>query len=214
VEVSRSGTATGPDGIVRCWWCVGDPLYIDYHDTEWGRPVADDRRLFEQLCLEGFQSGLSWLIILRKRDNFRSAFKGFDPERVARFNARSVERLLNDAGIVRHRGKVESTISNARRYLELVDEFGGFSRYVWGYAPETKSLRRRLDWPTLVAQGTSAEAIAMSKDLRRRGWSFVGPTTVYSFMEAVGFVNDHMSRCAFHEDVEIDRRRLGRSRAR
>lgn len=193
-------------GVSRCWWCRGDALYERYHDAEWGRPVDDDRRLFEKLCLEGFQSGLSWLTILRKRENFRKAFKGFDIEAVARFNARSVERLLSDAGIVRHRGKIEATINNARRCIELVEEFGSVASYVWTYEPSDASRPPRLDWPTLAKLGVSDQATAMSKDLKRRGWAFVGPTTVYSFMEAMGLVNDHVTGCDFREGVESDRR--------
>lgn len=172
--------------------------------------MDDDRGLFEQLTLEGFQSGLSWLIILRKRDNFRRAFKDFDPEVVARFNARSVARLLADAGIVRHRGKIESTINNARRYLELRDEFGSLAAYVWGYEPKGDGQPVKLDWQALVDKGNAPEAVAMSKDLRRRGWSFVGPTTVYSFMEAAGLVNDHVAECSFREEAEADRKRFAR----
>ena len=210
VDVPRSGALRGDDGVARCWWCEGDDLYRHYHDREWGRPLADDDRLFEKLCLEGFQSGLSWLTILRKRDNFRRAFRGFDIQAVARFDARSVERLLSDAGIVRHRGKIESTINNARRSIELVDEFGSLAGYAWSYEPDQRTRPQRLDRPTLVQQTTSPEATAMSKDLKRRGWTFVGPTTIYSFMEAVGLVNDHVSACALPEEVELDRRGFAR----
>jgi DNA-3-methyladenine glycosylase I len=204
VKIPKSGVATGDDGVVRCWWCRGDDLYESYHDSEWGRPVADDVRLFEKLSLEGFMSGLSWLTILRKRENFRKAFKGFDVEAVARFNSRSVERLLTDAGIVRHRGKIEATINNARRCVELLDEYASLAAYVWTYEPDGPR-RASLDWATLEKVGASEEAIAMSKDLKRRGWAFVGPTTVYSFMEAMGLVNDHMSACAIREEVEKER---------
>jgi DNA-3-methyladenine glycosylase I len=200
----------GGDGIARCWWGAGDPLYRRYHDEEWGRPVADDVRLFEMLTLEGFQAGLSWLTILRKREGFRRAFRGFDPEAVARFNARSVGRLLGDAGIVRHRGKIEATINNARRYAELVEEHGSLAAYVWSYEPDPATRPERLEWATLVERTTSDEAVAMSKDLRRRGWAFVGPTTVYSFMEAVGLVNDHLTACAFREEADRERRRFRR----
>jgi DNA-3-methyladenine glycosylase I len=202
---TASGVAAGDDGIVRCWWCVGDPLYEGYHDLEWGRPVAYDSRIFEKLCLEGFQSGLSWLTILRKRDNFRKAFKSFDIRTVARFNARSVERLLLDAGIVRNRAKIEATIGNARRYPALVEEFGSLAAYVWSFEPDANSRPERLDRATLTNITTSAEATAMSKDLKRRGWSFVGPTTVYSMMESIGLVNDHLSACASREEVERER---------
>jgi DNA-3-methyladenine glycosylase I len=200
----------GDDGVARCWWCAGDPLYESYHDTEWGRPVADDSRLFEKLSLEGFQSGLSWLTILRKRDNFRRAFKSFDIETVARFNARSVQRLLTDAGIVRHRAKIEATITNARRCIDLIEEFGSLAAYVWRYEADPKSRPRRLDRATLTQLSTSDEAAAMSKDLRRRGWSFVGPTTAYAFMEAMGLVNDHLTTCDAREEVEAERQRFVR----
>lgn len=209
MKIPRNGVITD-DGIARCWWCRGDDLYTSYHDDEWGRPVADDTRLFEKLCLEGFQSGLSWLTILRKRENFRRAFTGFDIEAVARFNSRSVERLLTNAGIVRHRGKIESTINNARRTLELIDEFGSLARYMWGYEPDPATRPKKVDWPTLAAQTTSAESIAMSKELKKRGLTYVGPTTVYAFMEAVGLVNDHMSACAVRTEVEQERERFVR----
>ena len=205
MEIPKSGVIKGVDGLARCWWCHGDPLYEEYHDVEWGRPVADDAQLFEKLCLEGFMSGLSWLTILRKRENFRRAFKSFDIEAVARFNSRSVERLVADAGIVRHRGKIESTINNARRCIDLVEEFGSLRSYAWAYGPDKRSRPSRMDWPTLVNLGVSKEATAMSKDLKRRGWSFVGPTTVHSFMEAVGLMNDHVSACAFRKEVEEER---------
>ena len=210
VEIPSSGVLTDEDGVTRCWWCNGDPLYESYHDLEWGRPVATDSRLFEKLCLEGFQSGLSWLTILRKRENFRRAFRSFDVEAVARFNARSVDRLLLDAGIVRHRGKIEATINNARRCLELIEEFGSLASYVWSHEPEERSRPTRLDWPTLAKLTTSPEATALSKDLKGRGWAFVGPTTVYSFMEAMGLVNDHVTDCSFRDEVESDRRLFAR----
>jgi DNA-3-methyladenine glycosylase I len=205
VDIPKSGVGRGDDGVVRCWWCLGDPLYERYHDAEWGRPVDGDARLFEKLSLEGFMSGLSWLTILRKRENFRRAFKSFDIESVARFNARSVERLLADAGIVRHRGKIEATINNARRCLELRDEFGSLAAFAWSFEPDPGSRPSKLDWPTLASVGAGDEAKAMSKELKRRGWSFVGPTTVYSFMEAMGVVNDHVSVCGLREDVEKER---------
>ena len=166
-----------------------------YHDEEWGAPVTDDHRLFEKICLEGFQSGLSWLTILRKRDNFREAFKGFDIDRVARFNGRDVNRLLKNEGIVRHRGKVESTINNAKRGRELREEFGSLAAYFWRWEPAETSRPRRITKDTLIAMGTTAESIALSKDLKKRGWTFVGPTTVYAFMQAMGLVNDHVEEC-------------------
>ena len=190
--------------MARCWWSDSDDLYRRYHDTEWGRPVADDRRLFEKLSLEGFQSGLSWLTILRKRENFRAAFAGFDRVAVARFTSRDVARLMADAGIVRNRAKIEATVNNARHMAELLEEFGSFAAYVWRFEP--KAGRRLLTRDELMEIATSPEAVAMSKDLRKRGWGFVGPTTVYSFLEAMGLVNDHVRGCAFGDEVERLRR--------
>ena len=183
--------------MARCWWGDSDELRR-YHDTEWGRPVADDRRLFEKLSLEGFMSGLSWLTILRKRENFRAAFRDFDAEAVARFGARDVARLMNDAGIVRNRAKIDATINNARRHAGLVKEFGSFPAYVWGYEPRKRP------------EGLLPEAAAMSKDLRKRGWAFVGPTTVLSFMQAMGLVNDHIEGCASRSLAETARINLER----
>src|SRR5881227_1830100 len=181
------------DALRRCHWVGNDPLYIAYHDREWGFPVADDRRLFEKICLEGFQSGLSWRTILGKRDGFRKAFAVFDFERVARFGARDVDRLLGNAAIVRHRGKIESTINNAKRARELANEFGSLAAYFWRYEPDGATRPKRLTRE--VAMSTSAESIALSKDLKQRGWTFVGPTTVYAFMQAMGLVNDHADNC-------------------
>jgi DNA-3-methyladenine glycosylase I len=183
------------DGVKRCWWCGDDPLYIRYHDEEWGRPVRDDRRLFEKICLEGFQAGLSWITILRKRDNFRRGFANFDVDRVSRFTARDVNRLLKDEGIVRHRGKIESTINNAHRAIELRDEFGSLSDYFWTWRPDRKSRRKRVTREALMQMPTTPESVALSKDLRKRGWTFVGPTTIYAFMQAMGLVNDHVEEC-------------------
>lgn len=188
-----SATLPGPDGRLRCRWCAASPEYLAYHDHEWGFPVADDRRLFEKLCLEGFQSGLSWRTILDKRENFRAAFHGFDIDRVARFGARDVERLLQDAGIVRHRGKIESVLNNARRVLELRAAAGSLHAFVQPFAPPPRPAR--LDWTTLRTIPKSPESTALSKELRQRGWSFVGPTTVYAFMQAVGLVDDHVAGC-------------------
>ena len=179
----------------RCAWCGDDPTYVAYHDTEWGFPVHDDVRLFEKISLEGFQSGLSWITILRKRENFRQAFAGFDFRRVARFGPREVTRLLGDAGIVRHRGKIESTINNARRCIDLIDETGSLSAYVWQFKPDPKSRPRKLSWPVLKQMPSTVESTALSKDLKRRGWSFIGPTTAYAFMQAMGLVNDHIDGC-------------------
>lgn len=187
------GLFEGEDGRTRCWWCAASPAYQHYHDHEWGHPVTDDRRLFEKLVLEGFQSGLSWLTILNKRENFRRAFDGFDAGRVARYGEADIARLLADAGIVRHRGKIESTINNARRLLELRDEFGSLAAYAWQHEPSPKSRPKRIVKGGIVS--TTPESIAMSKDLKKRGWSFVGPTTVHAFMQAMGLVNDHLDGC-------------------
>lgn len=198
---AKTGLHTDASNVTRCFWCTSDPLYIAYHDREWGFPVFDDTRLFEKICLEGFQSGLSWLTILRKRDNFREAFEGFNIEKVARFTARDVNRLLKNAGIVRHRGKIESTINNARRAIELIDQTGSLAAYAWRYEVAPKSRSTRLTWSMLRQKPTTAESIAMSKDLKKRGWSFVGPTTIYAFMQAMGLVNDHISGCMVREKV-------------
>jgi DNA-3-methyladenine glycosylase I len=204
------GVTVGDDGVARCWWGAGDPLYRRYHDQEWGRPVADDRRLFEKLSLEGFQAGLSWLTILRKRENFRRVFDGFDPAKVARFGPEEVERLLADPGIVRNRAKIDATINNARRYPELVEEFGSLAAYVWRFEPDPGTRPAVLDHATLMQLGRSPESVAMSKDLRRRGWSFVGPTTVYAFMEAMGLVNDHLEGCHRRPPTDRERQRFQR----
>jgi DNA-3-methyladenine glycosylase I len=210
VEATPDGITLEPDGVARCWWGSVDELYRPYHDEEWGRPVSDDRRLFEKLSLEGFMAGLSWLTILRKRENFRAAFANFEIDTVASFGTDDVERLLADAGIVRHRGKIDAVINNARRCLELSQEFGSLAAYAWRYEPDPSTRPATLDREALMALGTSPESVAMSKDLRHRGWSFVGPTTVYSFMEAMGLVNDHLVGCAFREPVEAERRAFRR----
>ena len=198
------------DGVARCAWPGDQADYCAYHDHEWGRPVADDHRLFEKICLEGFQSGLSWLTILRKRENFRRAFNDFDYERVARFNERSVARLLGDAGIVRHRGKIESAIGNAKHARALADEFGSLSAYFWRFEPDPASRPRQITPAALRRLTESAESLALSRDLRARGWSFVGPTTLYAFMQAMGMVNDHVEGCAFRAPVEAERRAFRR----
>jgi len=179
----------------RCAWCGDDPVYVAYHDREWGYPVADDRRLFEKICLEGFQAGLSWRTILMKREAFRKGFAEFDVDRVARFGARDIARLLRDAGIVRHRGKIESTINNAQRARETRAEFGSLAAYFWQYEPPDAERPRRLTPAVLATMATSAQSIALSKDLKKRGYTFVGPTTVYAFMQAMGLVNDHVDGC-------------------
>ncbi|MDH4991975.1 DNA-3-methyladenine glycosylase I [Aquamicrobium lusatiense] len=201
----KDGIITGPDGVDRCFWHGNLPDYIHYHDYEWGRPVADDRRLYEKICLEGFQSGLSWLTILRKRENFREAFAGFDFERVAEFTETDVERLLGNAGIVRHRGKIVSTINNARRARELVDEAGSLAAWFWKFEPAPEERPAVMDLAHLRANPTTAVSTRISKELKKRGWSFVGPTTVYAFMQAMGMVNDHIEGCACRAGVEAAR---------
>ena len=193
-------TITGPDGQERCRWCAATPEYLAYHDSEWGYPVSDDRRLFEKLSLESFQSGLSWRTILAKRENFRAAFAGFDFDRIADFTEDDVARLLGDAGIVRHRGKIEAVINNARRARELVAQEDSLAAYVWRFEPDPSSLAE----PQTAS--TSAESVALSKDLKKRGWKFVGPTTVYAFMQAMGLVNDHAEGCAIRVKAEQARR--------
>jgi DNA-3-methyladenine glycosylase I len=199
-----SATAPGPDGRPRCQWGTASARYLSYHDTEWGFPVADDRRLFEKLSLEGFQAGLSWRTILDKRENFRAAFAGFDIDQVAGFTGDDVERLLRDAGIVRHRGKIEAVINNARRARELVEREGSLAAFVWRYEPDRATRAE----PQAVT--TSPEAVALSKELKRRGWAFVGPTTVYAFMQAMGLVNDHAADCVTR--AEVARARAGFAR--
>jgi len=186
-----------------CSWHSGLPDLEAYHDREWGRPVVDDSRLFEKICLEGFQAGLSWLTILRKRDSFRRAFADFDVDRVAAFTQADIARLVNDAGIVRHRGKIESVINNARRAIELRNEFGGLAPYFWSYEPAPESRPMAVDETSIVA--ATAESTALSKDLKRRGWTFVGPTTVYAFMQAMGLVNDHVEHCWCRPEIEAER---------
>lgn len=208
--MSVDGLVKGEDGVVRCFWGASTPDYQTYHDTEWGFPVSEDRRLFEKLCLEGFQSGLSWLTILRKRENFRKAFAGFDFERVARFGEREVERLLGDAGIIRHRGKIEATINNAARAVELVEEEGSLAAYVWRFEPDPASRPARMTWHALLELTQTAESRALAKDLKHRGWRFVGPTTVYAFMQAMGLVNDHLHGCDIREPAEQARAEFDR----
>ena len=200
------GIVVGEDGVARCWWASSAPDYHGYHDTEWGFPVSDDVRLFEKLSLEGFQAGLSWLTILRKREAFRRAFDGFDFHRVARFGDQDVTRLLADAEIVRHRGKIEAVINNARRAVELVESEGSLAHYLWSFGPE-----RPPDAPDRASLAdTTSESKALAKDLKRRGWRFVGPTTVYAFMQAMGLVNDHVEGCAIRVEVERARAKFVR----
>ena len=196
----------GDDGRARCWWAGADPLYVRYHDEEWGRPCADDRRLFEKLCLEGFQSGLSWLTILRKRENFRAAFAGFDPPELARFGEDEIARCLADAGIVRHRGKIVSAVNNARRALELQSEAGSLAAFFWRHAPDPSRRPVPRSRGDIAAQ--TPESAALAKALRSRGWTFVGPTTVHAFMQAMGLVNDHLQGCACRAACEAERARF------
>jgi DNA-3-methyladenine glycosylase I len=206
--VSEDGIARGDDGVRRCWWADSAPEYRAYHDTEWGFPVSDDVRLFEKLSLEGFQSGLSWLTILRKRDGFRRAFAHFDFERIARYGERDIARLLADSSIVRHRGKIEAVINNARRAVELIESEGSFAAYVWRFEPPTRS--DALQRSELAELAHTAESKALARDLKRRGWRFVGPTTVYAFMQAMGLVNDHLRGCDTQPSVERARARFVR----
>lgn len=191
-----AGLFTDDTRTTRCAWCQATPIYRNYHDSEWGFPVDDERRLFEKICLEGFQAGLSWLTILNKREAFRSAFANFDAEQVARFDTRDLKRLVNDAGIVRHAGKIASTINNAQRVIELRKEFGSLGAFVWRLEPEAKSRPARITHEAVKAMPTSPASTALSKDLKKRGWTFVGPTTMYAFMQAMGLVNDHIEGCA------------------
>ncbi|MFD9901665.1 DNA-3-methyladenine glycosylase I [Mesorhizobium sp. UC22_110] len=206
----NNGLITGEDGVTRCAWHGNLPDYQLYHDHEWGRPVTSDRRLFEKICLEGFQSGLSWLTILRKREAFREAFAGFDFDKVARFTDADVERLLTNAGIIRHRGKIVSTINNAGRAQELVKEAGSLAAWFWSFEPGPQERPAVVDIAHLRANPTTAVSTRISKELKKRGWTFVGPTTVYAFMQAMGMVNDHIEGCVCRAEVEAERRALAR----
>ena len=199
-----SATITGEDGKARCAWSASAPEFLSYHDTEWGFPVSDDHRLFEKLSLEGFQSGLSWRTILAKRENFRAAFRGFDFEKIARFTERDVERLLKDEGIVRHRGKIEAVINNARQAQEMVKQEGSLAAFIWRYEPAAEEPAKA------QAVSISAESMALSKELKKLGWKFVGPTTVYAFMQAMGLVNDHAEDCVIRVRVEEARKKFKR----
>jgi DNA-3-methyladenine glycosylase I len=208
--MAEAGLVEGTDGVTRCAWPGNLPDYLTYHDHEWGRPVADDRRLFEKICLEGFQSGLAWLTILRKRENFRAAFAGFDFDRIAEFTEADVERLLQDAGIIRHRGKIVSTINNARRAQEMVAEAGSLAAWFWSFEPGPKERPTKVDLAHLRANPTTAVSVRISKELKKRGWTFVGPTTVYAFMQAMGLVNDHIEGCFCRAQIEKERKAFKR----
>jgi DNA-3-methyladenine glycosylase I len=197
-----STTVYGPDGKPRCRWSAAAPEFLDYHDTEWGFPVDDDIRLFEKLSLEGFQAGLSWRTILAKRESFRKAFRGFDYNKIAKFTAKDVDRLLQDEGIVRHRGKIEAVINNAQRAVELVKQEGSLAAYIWQFEPNSENVH-----PPQTAS-TSDESVALSKALKKRGWKFVGPTTVYAFMQAMGLINDHAEGCMVRSKVESSRKKF------
>ena len=197
-----NATVSGPDGKPRCRWCAAAPEFLDYHDREWGFPVDDDFRVFEKLSLEGFQSGLSWRTILAKRENFRKAFHGFDYNEIAKFTEKDVDRLLQDEGIVRHRGKIEAVINNAQRAVDLVKQEGSLAAYVWQFEPDSRNLAA----PQTAS--TSDESIALSKALKKQGWKFVGPTTVYAFMQAMGLINDHVEGCMARSRVENSRKKF------
>ena len=199
-----SATIKGADGKLRCKWYDAAPEFLSYHDTEWGFPVSDDHRLFEKLCLEGFQSGLSWRTILAKRDNFRSAFHNFDIDKIARFTQRDINRLLKDESIVRHRGKIEAVVNNAKRAKELVKQEGSLAVFFWRYESDAKQLAK----PQIAS--TSAESIALSKDLKKLGWKFVGPTTAYAFIQAMGLINDHVANCVIRSKVDRARKKFKR----
>lgn len=203
-----ASTLPGPDGKPRCRWCSAAPEFLAYHDKEWGFPVDDDRRLFEKLCLEGFQSGLSWRTILAKRENFRAAFHGFDFNKVAGFTQRDVQRLLKNEGIVRHRGKIEAVINNAKLAREAVAQYGSLAAFFWRHEPDARSLAT----PQTVS--TSAEATALSKELKKLGWAFVGPTTIYAFMQAMGLINDHAEGCVIRSKAEKARKDFKRPASR
>lgn len=209
-ETPENGLIVGADRKTRCFWPGELPDYLHYHDAEWGQPVVNDQRLFEKICLEGFQSGLSWITILRKRENFREAFDDFDFTRIAKFTDKRVEKLLANAGIVRHRGKIESTINNARRAVEMADEFGSLGAWFWQWEPRPDARPETFDFPTLRTLGKTVESTAMSKALKKQGWSFVGPTTAYAFMQAMGMVNDHIEGCFARPKIEKARRAFKR----
>lgn len=196
------------DSGARCWWCGSDPQYVAYHDDEWGRPVTDDTRLYEKLCLEGFQSGLSWLTILRKRKAFREAFAGFELSQVAKFGEVDVARLLGNAGIVRHRGKIEASIHNAGRMIDIQREFGSLATYFWGFVPPASERPQTVDFGAVGQLAKTPTSTRLAKDLKKRGVKFIGPTTAYAFMQAMGIVNDHLEGCRVRDEVEAARQKV------
>ncbi len=208
MAASKPGLVTDDHGVTRCFWAGPQEDYVAYHDNEWGRPVGSDTRLFEKICLEGFQSGLSWYTILSRRENFREAFHGFEIEKVAAMSKADVEKQVQNAGIIRHRGKIESTINNAKRAIELGQEWGSIAAYFWSHEPDEKERPKEIDRDSIPAFTEISTAI--SKDLKKRGWSFVGPTTIYAFMQAMGLVNDHCHGCHFRDIVEKERKAFKR----
>lgn len=210
--MSETGIIIGEDGKSRCHWHANLPDYLRYHDEEWGRPVTNDIRLFEKICLEGFQSGLSWITILRKRERFREVFHGFDISKVAAMTETDIERLLLDPGIIRHRGKISATINNARRTLDIQREFGSLAAYVWRFETRPEHRPDDLSWENLRRLAQTEASVRLSKDLRKRGFNFVGPTTCYAFMQAMGLVNDHIETCFCRAEVEAERDALHRPR--
>ena len=206
----QKGLIKGADGKIRCSWPGDDPLYQAYHDNEWGHPVGDDRALFQKITLDGFQAGLSWITILRKRENFIKAFDNFDIATVANYSEKDVERLLQNEGIIRHRGKIEGTITNAQGALKIIEEFGSLGAYIWQFEPKDKDRPKRFDYDTLMKLTATPESTALSKDLKKRGWKFVGPTIIYAFMQAIGMVNDHIEGCDFRKVVEEKRKAFKR----
>lgn len=210
-EIEITGDViVGKDGVARCPWGAAPPIYAEYHDTEWGVPLHGEAELFERIMLEAFQSGLSWLTILRKRENFREAFHGFDFEFLAGRDDSDIERHLGNQGIIRHRGKIASVFNNARRAVELAEEHGSLARYFWSHEPQPGERPGRIDIGYVRGNTTTVVSVRISKDLKRRGWSFVGPTTVYAFMQAMGLVNDHIEGCVCRARVEVARERLKR----
>ena len=210
VKSPENGLIEGVDGKIRCAWHGNDPEYLRYHDEEWGMPVKDDIRLFEKINLEGFQAGLSWLTILRKRENFRKAFDNFHFKKIAKYTDKDIKRLVQNAGIIRHRGKIESTINNAKQVQKIIDEFGSFAAYIWQFEPEIKTRPKIYDYKTLSKITMSDESKALSKDLKKRGFSFVGPTTCYAFMQSMGMVNDHIEGCCCRDKIEEERKKFKR----